>query len=187
MSGKRMMKTSKKPAALILSLALILTAVLGATAAYLTTRSSGITNTFTPAAVTCEVDETLNGADKVIKVKNTGDADAYIRVALVATWQDSSGTVYIKAPKEGTDYTVSHGTGWVKGSDGYYYHQADVDVGATTETAITVVKGSTSAPTTDYSLHVEVLAEAVQVVQGNAKQGAIYAWGVDPATGAAAK
>ncbi len=182
MSGKRIMRTSKKPAALILSLALILTAVLGVTAAYLTTRSSGITNTFTPAKVSCAVQETLNGTSKVITVKNTGDADAYIRVALVATWQDSSGTVYIKAPKEGTDYTVTLGSGWVKNSDGYYYHKADVAVNATTATAITVVKGSTSAPTTDYSLHVEVLAEAVQVVQGNATQGAIYAWGVNPAT-----
>lgn len=179
MSGKRMMKTSKKPAALILSLALILTAVLGATAAYLTTRSSGITNTFTPAAVSCAVDETLSGTDKVIKVKNTGDADAYIRVALVATWQDKDGVVYIKAPKEGTDYTVTPGSGWVKSGD-YYYHKADVDVGETTGTAITVVSKNTSAPD-GYSLHVEVLADAVQVVQGNAKQGAAYAWGNDAA------
>lgn len=181
MSGKRMMKTSKKPAALILSLALILTAVLGATAAYLTTRSSGITNTFTPAAVSCAVDETLSGADKVIQVKNTGDADAYIRVALVATWQDSSGNVYIKAPALNTDYSVTHGTGWVKSGDYYYFKNAVAASTGVTADAITVKALTTAAAPAGYSLHVEVLADAVQVVQGNATQGAAYAWGNDAA------
>lgn len=180
MSGKRIMKTSKKPAALLLSLALILTAVLGATAAYLTTRSDGITNTFTPAAVTCKVQETLNGTGKVITVQNTGDADAYIRVALVATWQDSSGNVYIKAPASSA-YTVTRGTGWVKSGD-YYYCRTAVAAknGSTvsaTPDAITVTAAANVTPPAGYSLHVEVLAEAVQVVQGDKTAGAAYAWG----------
>lgn len=177
MSGKRIMKTSGRPVALLVSLALILTAVLGATAAYLMTKSDGITNTFTPAEVTCEVKEEFDDLEnkKIIKVQNTGDADAYIRVALVATWQKSDGTVYAKAPTS-SDYTVSRGDGWVQSGD-YYYHKAAVNVDATTDTAITVVSKNTAAPADGYSLHVEVLAEAVQVVQGDKTAGAAYAWG----------
>lgn len=178
MSGKRIMKTSGRPVALLVSLALILTAVLGATAAYLMTKSDGITNTFTPAKVTCKVDEKFEDLEnkKIIKVQNTGDAAAYIRVALVATWQKSDGTVYAKAPTSPSDYTVSLGDGWEKSGD-YYYHKAAVNVDATTDTAITVVSKNTAAPADGYSLHVEVLAEAVQVVQGDKTAGAAYAWG----------
>lgn len=190
MSGKRMMKTSNKSAALIVSLALILTAVLGATAAYLMTQSDGITNTFTPGQVSCKVVEDLTSSDtKIITVENTSDTAAYIRVTLVATWQTDDGTVYAKAPVEGPnkDYTVSLGarSNWVQNGDYYYYKDSVAANGGKTTDTITVeatANTSNRAPE-GYSLHVEVLAEAVQVVQGNPTEGAIYAWNVDPTTG----
>ena len=183
MSGKRIKHSGdKKPIALLVSLALVVTAVLGVTIAYLTARDDSITNTFVPGEVSCEVTESLDGTEKKnVCVKNTGDADAYIRAAIVVTWQDEDGNVYAKAPTA-NDYTMSlNTTDWEKSGDYYYYKSAVVAGTGVTEALINSCTQESDAAVPDgYTLHVEILAQAIQSTPVGALQNtAQYAWGYE--------
>ena len=59
----------------------ILTAAVGGTMAWLSTKTQELTNTFEPAKVTCAVEEdfTDKTTKKDVRIKNTGTTDAYIR------------------------------------------------------------------------------------------------------------
>ena len=75
--------TSKK---LIVTLACVLLTVfvgVGATLAYLFAQTPPLENTFTPVFLTCE---TQGSVKTGASVKNTGDVDGYIRVAVVCSW-----------------------------------------------------------------------------------------------------
>lgn len=169
---------AKRSLVLVVSVLVLLLAVAGGTLAWLTAQDS-VNNTFTPAHVTCRVEEKFDGATKEnVSIKNTSDIPAYIRAYIVVTWKDDAGNVYGKLPVAGTDYTIEYAanTGWVKGSDGYYYYTSSVDVGKTTGELI-----KTCAPVADkapagYGLSVEIIAEAIQSVPKAAVQAA---WGSD--------
>ena len=171
MSGKRIASKSKKPIALIISLLLLLSAVFGVSIAYLTTGSSEIKNTFTLGEVSCEVVEKNDVTAKSdVYVKNTGDAAAYIRAAIIVTWQDKTGNVYAKKPTS-ADYQITLGSGWTE-KDGFYYYGSEVAVGGQTTNLISSCSQKATANIPDgYTLHVEVLAQAIQ---SNAVD---YAWG----------
>ena len=157
---------AKRSLVLVVSVLVLLLAVAGGTLAWLTAQDS-VNNTFTPAHVTCDVvEEFKDGIKSDVKIKNTSDIPAYIRAYIVVTWKDSTGNVYGQKPVAGTDYTIEYAanTGWVKGSDGYYYYTSSVDVGKTTGELI-----KTCAPVADkapagYGLSVEIIAEAIQSV-----------------------
>lgn len=122
---KRSYKRSGKSIALLVSLLLIIGVTIGGTIAYLIDRTDPVTNTFNPSEVTTWVDETLEGSTKKdVKIKNTGDTEAWIRAAVVVTWQDEDCNVYGQLPVAGTDYIIAYNItndGWVKGDDGFYY------------------------------------------------------------------
>ena len=149
MKGKRVMKT-KKPVALVAILVLLCCAVAG-TVAYLVTSTGPVPNTFTPASVTTEVVEEFNGTTKSnVRIKNTGNIDAYIRVAVVANWIDKDGNVYGGAtPVAGKDYTLTPKTGenenWFQGSDGYYYCKTAIESGSETPVLIESCAKTTGA------------------------------------------
>lgn len=146
------MKLNKRAVALLISLVVLLTAVAGATAAYLIDRTPSIDNTFTPSRVACEVVQAdVNKLEYT--VQNTGDTDAYIRVAIAVNWK-KDGSLYAKAPA----FTVL-GDGWALGSDGYYYYIAAVKPTDKTESALTV---AVTEELDGYELFVEVVASAIQ-------------------------
>lgn len=123
---KRSHRRSGKPAALLVSLLLLLTVTVGGTIAFLMDSDGPLHNLFNPSKVTTYVDETVSGNTKSnVSIKNTGDTTAWIRAAIVVTWQDEEGNVYGQLPVEGTDYTmklnVADKDGWLKGDDGFYY------------------------------------------------------------------
>ena len=65
-----------------------------------------------------------SGVKSDVTIRNTGNIDAYIRAAVIINFVSDDGKVLAAAPQEGTDYVIvwsSHG--WVKGSDGYWYHK----------------------------------------------------------------
>ena len=63
----------KRSLVLVVSLLALLLAVAGGTLAWLTAQDS-VSNTFTPAHVTCNVEESFNGTAKSdVKIKNTSD------------------------------------------------------------------------------------------------------------------
>lgn len=171
----------KRSLVLVVSLLALLLVVAGGTLAWLTAQDS-VSNTFTPAHVTCAVEETFDGTTKSnVSIKNTSDIPVYIRASIIVTWKDSSGNVYGQLPVAGTDYNMNIAAdGWVS-KDGYYYCTSPVAVGATTGTLInscTEVTGR--APDKNYHLSVEIIAEAIQSQPDRAVEDA---WGVTVSDG----
>ena len=158
------MKLNKRSVALLVALAALLTVAVGATVAFLVDGGNSVTNTFTPSRVACEVMEE-NGA---YTVKNTGDTQCYVRVAVVVT-QQNNGVISAVKP----EYTIEPETGWIKGSDGYYYYTQPLAVDASTPgiTADASTPGITVSvtPSDGYTASVEVLASAIQATSDAVK------------------
>lgn len=177
-----MKKNMKKKALLTMSVALLLLVAVGATLAYIFTQTNPVVNTFTPSKVSCAVVENSeaqisggiqNTGDKKsnVQIKNTGDTDAYIRVAVVANWVNADGTrVWAQKPIENKDYTMTLGSAakWAIGADGFYYYCEDISPNNLTELLITEakLKDGVTAPLgtdgTQYHLSLEIVASAIQ-------------------------
>lgn len=98
----------------------------------------------------------------------------YIRATYVVTWRDAYGKVAVSVPG-GYSYTLTENLGnyWNKGADGYFYYSLPVSPGSSTEErpldcAVTYPENP------EYTLSVEVLAEAIQSEPAEAVQ---QAWG----------
>lgn len=179
---RRRRRRSHKPTLLMMALAIVLGAFAGTTVAYLFTNTDALTNTFKPANVTTEITEDFkNNVKNNVQVKNTGDIDAYIRAAVVVTWQDDQGNVHPTAPVAETDYTVTFpaDTGWVKHTDGFYYYTTAVKTNATTGILLTNCKPVEGKAPEGYYLSVEILASAIQSEPASA---VVEAWGFNPTT-----
>lgn len=168
---------NKKLVVLLAALALTACVVIGTTVAYLVDTAGPVKNIFQPTKVECSIDE---GFDEKVKenvtVENTGEVDAYIRVAIVVTWKNyENGDVYAKAPVQGTDYTIDlNNTNWVV-KDGYYYYTKPVKAGDSTEVLIKECKPVEGKTPDGYGLNVEILAEAIQSEPAEAVK---ESWGV---------
>lgn len=97
------------------------------------TSSADKTNVFTPGNVTTEIEEEFDHETKKdVKVKNTGNTDAYIRVALVPGWKIGNGDLSAREIKD-TDYAMDLNlTDWFKAGDYYYYKYEVAPEGLTT-------------------------------------------------------
>ncbi|MGM9640420.1 MAG: hypothetical protein ACI3V3_03555 [Faecousia sp.] len=177
-SPKRRLRWRKQFVLLVSVVALIL-GIVGGTVAYLVTNSGQVKNTFQPSRVACAVDETFaNNVKSDVKIQNTGDTTAYIRAAVVVTWQDENGNVSA-IPVKASDYNINWTKeNWVE-DGGYYYYKAPVTPGESTKVLFTDCKPLVPAPVEGYTLCVEILADAVQ---SSPAQAVIDAWGVDPST-----
>ena len=166
---------AKRSLVLVVSVLVLLLAVAGGTLAWLTAQDS-VTNTFSPAHVTCTVEESFNGTEKSnVQIKNTSDIPAYIRAYIVVTWKDAAGNVYGQKPVKDTDYTITMGSnGWTQ-KDGYWYCTAAVASGGFTPVLIDSCTSNNSAPDDSCNLSVEIMAEAIQSVPEEAVEDA---WGV---------
>lgn len=159
--------TAKKASALTIAIILILVMAIGGTVAFLVANTDPITNSFTPANVTCEVNEDFN-PEKTVKtsatVENTGNIPAYIRVAVVANTIDKYGNVTDTA--DVSDKLASDK--WTL-LDGYYYYNDVVAPGGST--ADLLKKGGIDLT----GIQVTILASAIQ----SEPAGAVAeAWGV---------
>lgn len=169
---KRSRGRTGKSAALLVSLLLLLTVTVGGTIAFLIDSDGPLHNLFNPSKVTTYVDETVSGNTKSdVSIKNTGDTTAWIRAAIVVTWQDKDGNVYGQLPVEGTDYTMELNVvtkdGWLKGNDGFYYWYLpvkSVEEDASDCNTGVLIKECTykaNAPE-DYFLNVEIIGSGIQ-------------------------
>lgn len=174
------MKLNKRALVLLVSLAVILSLTVGGTLAYLVVKTDVLTNIFNPT----KVEVTINDGT----ITNTGDIPAYVRVAIVATWQ-KDGAVYAKTPKlcdcedehldtQDCDYTLDL-TGWVQGSDGFYYCQTAVANGSNKSAPAVTVLNATNAE--GYTFSIEVLVSAIQATPEavEAWSGGLYTIGAD--------
>ncbi len=162
-TAKRSRRLRWKTQFVILAAVIVLIlGVVGGTTAYLVAGGGSAANTFQYDTVTSKIVETMNNNVKSdVMVKNTGSTSAYIRAAIVVTWQDSEGKVAPEVPVAGKDYTISYGSDWKLHSDGYYYYPSDVAAGVQTTILIDRCTPLTAGPD-GYTLHVEILADAIQ-------------------------
>ena len=107
-----------------------------------------------------------------VQIKNTGDTDAYIRVAVVVNWMDKAGTkVWATKPVENTEYSITYAntTNWVKGSDDYWYYTKSVPPTDGSNLTDILIKNATQnkegpkgTDGTQYYLSIEIVASAIQ-------------------------
>lgn len=158
----------------------IIAGTVGGVYAYLTAKTDPISNEFVPAKVSCLVEEDFaEGVKSNVKVRNTGNIDAYIRAVVVATFISEDGKVLATAPKESVDYFIQWGTdGWTQGQDGYWYHTKPVKP---EETTVLLIESAYELSVPDgYRLHLQILATGVQSDPAIAVQ---EAWGVTVSNG----
>lgn len=204
---------TNKKLVMITATVLLLAVAVGTTLAFVFTNTKPVENTFTPSKVACAVvedngtpvtgDKVDTGAEKkAVQIMNTGDTDAYIRVAIVVNWASADGTkVWAMKPVLDTDYTMTLdlANGWVKGEDGFYYYTkpvpavddtaTDIDEtltgiliqSAALQNGVTPPKGTDG---TQYYLSIEIVASAIQA-NGMGATSAQDAWAkaVEPTTG----
>ena len=141
--------------------------------AYIFTRTDEKKNTFIPGYVACEVTETFEeNVKRNVAVKNTGNTESYIRAFVNVTWvktddtaEKTSYAVNAVLPVPERDYKIifSGNTGWLKGSDGYWYYAIPVSPGDSTESLIDKCVQTESAEVPEgYRLSVEIVSSAIQ-------------------------
>ena len=166
--SKKAKLNKKRSLGVVLALVMLVVAVAGTTIAYLSHSSNPVVNTFSPSAITCEIEETVGGGVKSsVMVKNTGETAAFIRVAVIANTVDGEGS--ITGPANVDSYLG--GANWVK-SGMYYYYTQPV---SPNETTGELLKSSIDLT----GIQVSILAEAIQSEPVSAAQSA---WGVSPAS-----
>lgn len=174
-----MKKYINKKSIIIASVMLLLLATVGTTLAYIFTETKPVENTFNPSKVSCAVVENngtpvtgsvtdTGNVKENVQIKNTGDTDAYIRVAVVVNWASADGScVWAQKPAD-DDYTITYNlsNGWFNGGDGFYYYSKAVSPGESTSVLIDKAKQLLAAPKgtdgTQYYLSIEIVASAIQ-------------------------
>ncbi len=161
----------KRSVLLVVCIVLVLCIGTGGTLAYIVAKTGSLNNLFAPSYVDCLV--TRNENDGTYTVQNTGNIDAYIRVAVVVTWQDSEGKIFGQAPQ----YTVNGDAGW-KEIGGYRYWESPVNSNGSTGNLTVTVQDT--APSAQYYPKIQILAQAIQAkgTDGNGVAAVTDAWGV---------
>lgn len=183
MAGKHMesRKRIKLSTVLVIAAALALVTAIGGTMAWLTTHSEGLTNTFSAANLYAEVQENFDGTTKAdVRVYNgytdknnkqiESEADVYVRVALVPTWQDANNNAVAMSASL-SDLNIQFGNAkWALSSDGYYYYIEKVAAGATTEVLIKTAEVNTNSEgyKAGYQMNLQILVQTIQAEPDNA-------------------
>lgn len=144
------MKTaSKKRLALLLSMILIFTCVVGGTLAYLFAKTDSITDTFEPAQVSCTVDDAFS------TVTNESETSVWLRVSITAVFRSTtdSSAVHWQSPT----LTVDLGENWQL-VDGFYYYKTSIDAGGIVNLPAFEASGSVDG----FEIEKQVLAEVIQ-------------------------
>ncbi len=170
-----------RTAVLIMAVLLLLGAAVGSTVAFLTDKTEPVKNSFEYAKVSCEVTENFtNNKKDNVRVKNTGTTDAYIRATYVVNWLDRDGNIAASDPA-GYSYSLTKNPSskWIE-KDGYFYYTSPVAPGSSTEGSLLTCT-VTYPESPEYTLSVEILAEAIQSVPEDAVKAA---WGAGFSIGA---
>lgn len=154
-----------KPATLLISLLLIFGIAVSGTLSYLFVSSALANNSFRAVKVKSEVSESFGGSLKTnVAIKNSGDIDAFIRVALVLTWEDDNGNA-VNRPASLADLNITlNSADWFCGSDGYYYCKTRLAPSAFTPVLINSasVKPDSAGYLAGCHLNLQILSEAIQ-------------------------
>ena len=173
-------KDKKKLSALAVCLLLTAMLTIGGTLAYLYTSTEPVINTFQPVTPGIDIPEELTeNVKKNATVRNTGTVDSYLRAKIIVTWQNSTGDVYYVQPTK-DDYSITIGANWKLVGDYYYYKDVAAPgrpSNARPEDCLIVeAKPLNPAPADGYTLHIEILGQAVQATPETAIQ---ESWGIN--------
>lgn len=162
----------RKPGLLIPILAVVLLlGLITAGVAYYLQETGGATASYQLAQVSCQVDEVFDGSEKTeIKVKNTSNVPAYIRVRLVSYWETPSGKI---AGRSSPELNVSAADGWRDLGDNTWLYTKPVEPGKSTGNLLKEPLAM-EVDAEGYIPVVKVLAEAIQ------ESAVTKAWGVTP-------
>ena len=149
--GKRYKKSKISKLTLLVSFLLILCVAVGGTVALLHAKTNPVNNQFVPTAIATSVNDDTS-------VKNDGTTTAWIRAAVVVTWQNDKGEVYGVAP----DVNLSIKDGWLQGADGFYYWPTPVGEDSSTDELVASCTANENAPAEGYTLKVEVVGTGIQ-------------------------
>lgn len=159
---------SKKPLTLFVALVLLLTLAVGGSLAWLVSDDK-VQNTMVPGNVPIKIEEVIDGTTKTsITIQNTGNIDAYIRVAVVSNAVDKEGNVIAGTSSNTIN---ANSTDW-QFLGGYYYYKGTVAPG----NAVELLDGEKADFT---GREINILAESIQVlgvIEG--KPASQVAWGV---------
>ena len=177
--------SKKRLTVLLVSLLSVIALSVGLTLAYVYTKTDDVKNEFEPSKVSCAVMENGETAEheedrlsvstkSSVQIKNTGDAEAYIRVAVVVNWKKADGTVWAQMPAA-DDYSITFAsnTGWTEGDDGYYYYKKPLAAGQTSSLLIKEVAFAPEMdnPYQECTVTVTVKAYAVQTANNTPASG----------------
>lgn len=157
-----MKRISSKSIVLLAMAVVILLGATGGTIAWITMNTAPVKNTFDPGKVTCSVADTMSsdGLQKTsITIKNTGNTDAYIRVAVIGNWCDAQGNIV--APWNGG---ISNTSAWTSIGPYYYCNSIIAPGGYTLELLDSPIDGKYVPEGCPEGTHlvIDVLAQAIQ-------------------------
>ena len=189
--SKKVIRWNRSFVVLAALLVLVL-GIVGTTLAWLTDKTTDLTNTFEYAKVSCEVLENVNDAQtrkSDVRIKNTGNTEAYIRATYVVTYRDDTGSILYETLSNGRwDVDLSdiiNKESWVQGTDGYWYCKTPVAPGKETPVLFNdTINGNGTFLNDGRSkeqaiTYVEILATAIQSQPVNAVN---EAWPNNPIT-----
>ena len=184
--SKKVIRWNRSFVVLAALLVLVL-GIVGTTLAWLTDKTTDLTNTFEYAKVSCKVLETVNETKTQksdVRIQNTGNTDAYIRVTYVVTIRDDNGNILYDAyeTEQFQNYMDDlelwiNDVFWQKGIDGYWYYRLPVPPNEETNNLFGISLISSLYIRINGTLrktHIEILASAVQAMPTNA---VTEAWG----------
>lgn len=163
-------------AMMVLSVVLLLALAVGGTIAWLSTKTTPVTNTFTPAKVTCKVEENFDentGVKTKVNVTNTGNIAVYIRVKLV-TYRTNDAGQHIGGTAELPKFTP--GENWVEYGK-YYYYTLPVDPDEK-PVANLAEKMTLKSPYEDADGGKQALDVMAEAIQSEPEKAVGEAWGV---------
>ena len=161
-------KRSVKPFLIAFCVCILACAAVSGSLAWLTSTPEQVVNSFTPGVVTIEVDEKFDSTTKSdVRIKNTGNVPAYIRVALVPAWVDDKGNIAAKPASLKLDCDITWGedgngyeADWFIGSDGFYYCKTVIEPDGSTP--ILIKSCTVNGGEHEYDFELQVIASAVQ-------------------------
>ena len=174
------MKNKRKLIAVVVSIVIVALVCGIVVLAYLSNHGD-VSNTITPAQVSCRVDEVFSGPNtkETVTVANTSDFNVYIRLIAVTYWQDSKGNI-VEMASEDLNIENNLNGDWFYGGDNIFYFKKPVQKGDSTSDlfangfSITLEKedkpviSDIGTEIFEYHQVVEFIAEAIQTIPADA-------------------
>lgn len=171
LKGNHLLKMNKKKVTLLVSLIMVIMISISAVVAYIIVPTDKYDYTMTYGEVDCEevvVAYDVSDAEypTSIKVKNTGNAKAYIRVKLVAMYRNKiKDHLHWTKPDLGQEYELVLANGWFMDTQKeYIYYPYAIEPNETTPELIEsiIMTGGNALAPKDFRITFDVLVSAIQ-------------------------